>query len=227
MYSRVFTLMGLVALANAAPQSLANRETSSSGLSRTAQLTLADNTVDRYNLLKDEEFIFDFFAPNAPPVADRKTFPALVGTGVAVTVAEVPPCGMASVHIHPRASEIFIVTSGRLLTEMVTELGVFNANGDPRVIRTEIKSGQITVFPMGTLHGQMNPDCTPASLVAGFNSEDPGTALVALEFFNLSDEFVAHSLGDSINTSEVQKIRSAISKTFLFEIEECKKKCNL
>ncbi|KAK4163894.1 cupin 1 [Cladorrhinum sp. PSN259] len=218
-------LLALSSFATAAPQKLAGRDLS--GLSRTAQLSLADNTVDRYNSLKDEEFIFDFFAPNAPPVADRKTFPALVGTGVAVTVAEVPPCGMASVHIHPRASEIFVVTEGRVLAEMVTELGVSDADGNPRVISTEIKKGQITVFPMGSLHGQMNPDCTPASLVAGFNSEDPGTALVALDFFYLGDDFVKNSLGDSIDVTEINKIRSAISKTFLFQVEECKKKCGL
>lgn len=224
--STVSLLIALSSLAQAAPQNLAERQTTPPpGLSLTAQLTLADNIVARYNLLKDSDFIFDWNSPDSAPVADRRSFPALVGTGVAMTVAEVPPCSVASVHIHPRASEILVVTSGRLISEMVTELGVVKADGDPRLIHLELGKNQTTVFPMGTIHGQMNPDCTPAALVAGFNSEDPGTAIAALDFFSLSDEFIIDALGASVDLDEVKKIRGAISRSFVFQVQECKKKC--
>ncbi|KAK4460161.1 RmlC-like cupin domain-containing protein [Cladorrhinum samala] len=220
-------LLALSSLAQAAPRNLAERQTTPpSGLSLTAQLTLADNAVARYNLLKDDsDFIFDWNNPNSAPTADRSSFPALVGTGIAMTVAEVPPCSVASVHIHPRASEILVVTSGRLISEMVTELGVVKADGDPRLIHLELSKNQTTVFPMGTIHGQMNPDCAPASLVAGFNSEDPGTAIAALDFFSMSDEFVVDALGESVDAEEVKRIRGAISRSFVFQVQECKKKC--
>jgi hypothetical protein len=47
------------------------------------------SAVDRYQILpKDENFVFDF--NSAPfPMANRKTFPALVGTGISLAIAEI------------------------------------------------------------------------------------------------------------------------------------------
>ncbi|KAK4225060.1 putative spherulin [Podospora fimiseda] len=212
MFSQLIHLLALASLATAAPQHLTSRDTPSPNLGLTAQLTLADTTIDRYALLKDQDFIFDFSAPNAPPIADRKSFPALVGTNVAVAVAEVPPCSMAPIHLHPRATEILTVTSGRLMTEMVTE--AIDANGNPRLVRTELKKGQVTVFPMGSFHTQLNLDCTNASAVAAFNSEDPGV------------EVVVNGL-EGLGGADDREIRGAVSKIFKGEFEECKKRCGL
>ena len=60
------------------------------------QLELAPTAADRVNMLSDSDFIFDFLAP--PPnstitgkgghavAANRMSFPALIGTGVAMTL---------------------------------------------------------------------------------------------------------------------------------------------
>lgn len=100
--------LGLVTIGLAAPsQPLAERATSE--LSLTAQLTLADrcvfpsvpfslhenhfadtqtrSAVDRYNLLNDSDYVYDF---KASFFANRKTFPALVGAGVGFAFAEMP-----------------------------------------------------------------------------------------------------------------------------------------
>lgn len=62
---------------------------------------------------------------------------------------------MAFLHLHPRASELFAVTSGRVVTEMVPEAGVVTADGKQRVIRTDLSAGMLTIFPQGSFHTQV------------------------------------------------------------------------
>jgi oxalate decarboxylase/phosphoglucose isomerase-like protein (cupin superfamily) len=97
---------------------------------------------------------------------------------------------MASLHIHPRSAEIFAVLSGRVITEMIPEGGVFEADGKtPRIIRTELRANQTTVFPQGSFHAQVNPECTPAWALAAFSSDDPGAALIVPQVLELTDDF--------------------------------------
>jgi hypothetical protein len=49
------------------------------------------SAVDRYALLpKDEDFVFDFSKNAALPLAGRKSFPALVGTGLSFSLSQLP-----------------------------------------------------------------------------------------------------------------------------------------
>lgn len=60
------------------------------------------SAVDRYQLLpNDEDFIFDFNKTDGTGFADAKTFPALVGTGASMAVAEVPGTSHKSISSHP------------------------------------------------------------------------------------------------------------------------------
>lgn len=134
---------------------------------------------------------------------------------------------MASLHIHPRSAEIFVVLEGRIYTEMIPEGGVLDGDNKPRVIRTELRANQTTVFPQGSFHAQMNPDCSPALTVAAFASDDPGAALVVPQLFTQTDEFVVNSFGGSISAEELAGFRDAIPKGAFFEVEECRKRCGL
>lgn len=125
------------------------------------QLTLAATSEDRTNLLMafnggdPRNFVYDF---NDPPdgtqttgdgghtvMADRKSFPALIGTGVSMTVGFINACGFNTPHTHPRSSEINIIVEGRLGTQHITENGV-----DPIGVNFLDKT-QMTVFPQGAL----------------------------------------------------------------------------
>lgn len=134
---------------------------------------------------------------------------------------------MASLHIHPRAAELFVVISGRVHTEMVPEAGVVNANGTQRVVRTELGPNMMTVFPKGSFHTQMNPDCKPALIVASFPSEDPGVGLVAPQTFALNDDAVAATFGQSIAGEDIDRVRKAIPQGAIFKVEQCLKKCGI
>lgn len=87
-------------------------------------LELAPTAADRVNMLAADDFKYDFLAP--PPNAvttgqgghtvrsDSRVFPALIGTGVSMTVGFIGPCGFNTPHTHPRSSEVNIIVQGRL-----------------------------------------------------------------------------------------------------------------
>jgi hypothetical protein len=134
---------------------------------------------------------------------------------------------MASLHIHPRAAEAFAVVSGHILVEAVPELGVTDAKGKQRVIHTDLGPNQMTVFAAGVYHTQMNPECEPATIVAAFPSEDPGTSLIIPEAFGLSDDFLLPHFGKSLTGKEVQRLRDAIPQGPAFRVNECLTRCGL
>jgi hypothetical protein len=62
------------------------------GIQATPRVSLISihSAVDRYKLLpKDEDFVFDF-TKSETPFANRKNFPALVGSGTSFSVAQLP-----------------------------------------------------------------------------------------------------------------------------------------
>ncbi|KAK1729577.1 hypothetical protein CaCOL14_007735 [Colletotrichum acutatum] len=240
--SSVALTLALASSALAAPYNSPRAETTSapaptSTLSLTQQLFLADTAADRFKLLPDDkQFIFDFNQPQQNPgkggelvAANRKTFPALVGTGAGMAVGRVGPCGMNTLHVHPRSAELQIVVKGRLITEMTPENGVvLAADGKTRrAIRTELGPFQMTPFYQGSLHTQFNPDCGDAVFVASFASEDFGTGQVADSTFALTDDVIAATFGQSIAGADIDRVRKAIPASIALGVDECLKKCNI
>ncbi|KAK3386012.1 RmlC-like cupin domain-containing protein [Podospora didyma] len=216
-------ILALSSLAAAVPQMMAGRSTPS----LSSQLRQVDSAADRYPLLRDIDFVFNF-TEHEPMMANGKNFPALVGSGTAMAVAEIGPCGMAGLHVHPRSPELFIVIKGRVYTEMVPESGVFSdSKGTQRVIRTELRPYQMTLFPMGSVHMQFNPDCVPSLTIASFTSEDPGVSLLVPEIFSLPTDFIANSLGGTIAGADIDHLKGIIPQAAIFNVEQCLKKCNI
>ncbi|KAL2877918.1 hypothetical protein SGCOL_006868 [Colletotrichum sp. CLE4] len=240
--SSVALTLALASPALAAPYSSPRAETTTAAaaaptLSLTQQLFLADTAADRFKLLPDDkQFIFDFNQPQQNPgkggelvAANRKTFPALVGTGAGMAVGRVGPCGMNTLHVHPRSAELQIVVQGRLITEMTPENGVvLAADGKTRrAIRTELGPFQMTPFYQGSLHTQFNPDCGDAVFVASFAAEDFGTGQVADSAFALTDDVIAATFGQSIAGADIDRVRKAIPASIALGVDECLKKCNI
>jgi hypothetical protein len=134
---------------------------------------------------------------------------------------------MNTLHVHPRSAELQIVTSGRLITEMVPENGVLDKDGKRRVIRTELTANMMTPFYQGSVHTQYNPECKPATFIATFASEDFGTGQVADETFALSDDVIAATFGQSIAGEDIDKVRAAIPKSIALGVEKCLLDCGL
>ncbi|KAK7210448.1 hypothetical protein V2G26_017626 [Clonostachys chloroleuca] len=133
---------------------------------------------------------------------------------------------MVALHQHLRANELFVVTSGKIYSEMVPEAGVV-ANGADRIIKTELTAGQMTIFPQGTLHTQVNMQCENASAVASFTSDDPGTIMVLPKAFTLTDGLVQTSFGTIFEGKDIDSVRQALPSGALIMVEECLKRCNM
>ncbi|KAL4742909.1 RmlC-like cupin domain-containing protein [Aspergillus similis] len=214
--------IALSATAAPAPQPITKR---ASDLSLTAQLKLADTAIERYALLPDDsDFVFDFNTAETP-IATSQNFYPLVGTGISFNMGLLPACSMSFVHLHPRATELLTLTSGHVLTEMVPETGVTDSSGKPRVIKTDLHAGQMTIFPAGSFHTQVNPDCSAANFTAAFTSDEFAVGMVARQAFEFSDDIIAASFGQVIAGEDIEQVRDAIPTSLAIEVEGCLSKC--
>jgi hypothetical protein len=115
-------------------------------------------------------------------------FPILVDSGISFSIATLGPCGVFFPHIHPRATEVFVVIEGELDFGMMPEVSLTStAPGAPAPPGGPAPIPQVngtlakyhgTVFPQGSIHWQTNNKCKPATIAAGLSSEDPGTNAV-------------------------------------------------
>jgi len=203
-----------------------------------AKIITAPLTLDRFDALsKDANFVFDFKATKLNvnngggvlAVANRKAFPALVGSGSGMAVGFLDGCGFNTPHVHPRATELQIVINGTIVTEMVPENGVFITAGDSksgrRVIKNTLKPFQMTPFYQGSIHTQFNPDCEPATFIASFNAEDFGAGQVLDETFNLDANIVTAAFGEAIDGNRVTEFKGKIPPTIAKGVQECLNKC--
>lgn len=196
----------------------------------TAQLTIADTQADRIDLLSENsDFHFDFSANPSTPVATRKSFPALVGSGASMAAGVFGPCGFSLPHMHPRATELFAITAGKVHTEMVVENGVRvgNATTGRRLIETDVSANQMTVFYQGAVHSQFNMGCINATFVAGFGSEDPGAAVVDEEVLALAEGTFLAPFGTVIEGHDVDSFQGKISASITEGVEKCLKACGI
>ncbi|KAJ7481391.1 spherulin-1B precursor [Mycena galericulata] len=187
------------------------------------------------NLLTGEALrqltVFDF--NNQAPTAGAKggsillatvdNFPILEELGISGAISFVQPCGLNIPHTHPRASEFFFVVEGILDTGFIQENG-FNTQ-----IETQLGTYQGTVFPMGSIHYQQNPTCSPAVFVAALNNEDPGRSDIATNFWMLDSDVIDAALGfpTSIGGDNIDQWRSHLPVNLAAGIDSCLQACGL
>ncbi|KFX86278.1 hypothetical protein O988_09678 [Pseudogymnoascus sp. VKM F-3808] len=210
-----------------------------STLSLPAQLALADTAADRIALLPGHaHFLFDFDINRGSggirgdlTLANRKTFPALVGTQSSMAVGLLGPCGFNTPHIHLRGTELQVVTQGTIHTEMIVENGIFNSPGQPksgrRLIQNDVRTNQMTVFYQGSVHTQFNTGCENATFVASFNSEDPGTGQVAEELFALGQDVISASFGQAVDGAQVDEFKGKIPASIAKGVKQCLSTCGI
>ncbi|KAI2621114.1 RmlC-like cupin domain-containing protein [Hypoxylon sp. NC1633] len=208
-----------------------------SGLSKVQQILLSDTRADAVNnvLKDDKDFVFDFnkarkFGPGKGGEivqANRKAFPALTGTGIGMAVGFLGPCGFNTPHVHNRATELLIVTKGKVVSEMVIENGVENANKKPRDVMNTIEELQATPYFQGALHTQFNPTCEDVTFVAPLSAEDFGANTMAQAYFSLSDDTIRAAAGNAIDGADVDKFRGLLSTNVALGVEQCLKTCKI
>ncbi|KAK9357730.1 RmlC-like cupin domain-containing protein [Lipomyces starkeyi] len=202
----------------------------------TTELLLAPNQVARIQILANtggnESFVFDYNNPPAAAVvpgpagkviaATSSSFPALIGLNSGMALFEVNACGLIAPHLHPRSEEYIFVTKGQIFTQFLTETG-------SELISNKITMKQATIFPKGSIHLEFNPTCDKAEFVGAFNSEDPGTAFIAPNFFSFDEELILNTLGGStvISGSDIESIKHGIPNGAVVNVLECLNRCGL
>ncbi|KAM3502361.1 hypothetical protein MY10362_004904 [Beauveria mimosiformis] len=229
IFNAISIIAAVLAMSPTAVSAPTNQTKPGAQLSKAARLRMADR--HRYSILADDkDFVFDLGQNGFQSIANRQTFPAMVGTGTSIAAAKFPGCSISKLHIHPRAAEMLVVLSGRLVTETIPELGAVGADGQTqkqRVIRNELAPNTLTVFDQGALHTQINPECDDATALTVFSAEDGGFGFVADQAFALPDDVIATQLGDAISGADIDRIRAALPAGVAAQIDACVKRCKI
>ncbi|XP_074313422.1 germin-like protein subfamily 2 member 4 [Silene latifolia] len=132
--------------------------------------------------------------------------PGLNTLGVSMARIDYGPGGLNPPHIHPRATEIIFVLTGQLKVGFITTKNV--------LISKTLNAGEVFVFPRGLVHFQKNPSKSyPASVIAGFNSQLPGTQQFAASLFTAKPPVPNDVLAQAFNIDSylVDNIRAGLT----------------
>ena len=162
-------------------------------------LQQANTANDRYAILGQDGLAFSFldaqsFAGGGKDggvvLADDTLFPGVIGTGSAMLMGFLGPCGMVAPHIHPRATEILVNVAGPPLMT-----GVIPEGGAPSIVGYA-GPGNVTLLPQGSVHYVASTGCYPTVIVAGFNNESPGVLFVSQAFAAFDEQTYSAAFGE-------------------------------
>jgi hypothetical protein len=189
-------------------------------------LQQAPNSLARYAILPPEDFAFDFleaesFGGGGPDggvvLANDQIWAGVVDNQIAMLMGFIGPCGMIAPHSHPRAAEIYLNVAGpALMASVIPE------NGAP-VVTTYSHPGTAVVLPRGSMHFIANTGCEPATIVGGFNAENPGALFMSAAYAAFDVETYSAAFG--IDTVPLNA--SQIPNTVVVGRSDCLAKCGL
>ncbi|XP_057960683.1 germin-like protein subfamily 1 member 7 [Malania oleifera] len=111
-------------------------------------------------------------------MVNADNLPGLNTLGVSIARIDFAPNGGVNPpHFHPRATELLLVLEGTLLVGFVT------SNPDNCLFSKVLHAGDGFVFPMGTIHFQLNLARTSAVALANFGSQNAGLVTIANAVF--------------------------------------------
>ena len=143
---------------------------------------------------------------SAVTAGNVEKIPGLNMMGTSMSRIDYAPGGLNPPHLHPRASEAIFVLEGSLFVGFLTTSG--------KLISKHVKKGDVFAFPRALLHFQQNPNKTPASVIAAFDSQNPGTQSVGPSLFGanppIPDDLLAKAF--SLGTNEIQNIKGKFQK---------------
>ncbi|XP_057829571.1 germin-like protein 5-1 [Cryptomeria japonica] len=136
--------------------------------------------------------------------ASTDSLPGINTLGISISRADVGVGGIVPPHSHARANEIAFVLQGKLLGGFV--------DSSNRFFNQTVNTGDVIVFPKGTIHFFQNLGESPASLIAAFNSQNPGVAVTPFVSFRSNPAIPPAILAKAFQISEedVGKIRKGL-----------------
>ncbi|XP_057812859.2 germin-like protein 1-1 [Cryptomeria japonica] len=130
--------------------------------------------------------------------------PGINTLGISMARIDMAAGGVAPPHTHPRATEIVFILRGKLIAGFVDSTN--------KLFSHVVKTGDVFVFPKGTLHFLQNIGGNTASIIAAFNSQNPGSFLIPFAAFASNPAIPGPVLakGFQISLEEVGKIRMGL-----------------
>ncbi|CAN6197750.1 unnamed protein product [Urochloa humidicola] len=135
--------------------------------------------------------------------ASMAEFPVLNGQSVSFAVLSYPPGSVNPVHTHPRATELLLVVDGALSVGFVDTAG--------KLFTQDLDTGDMFVFPKGTVHWQFNQENKPAKAFSAFGSAAAGLVSVPGTVFGtaIDDTVLAKSFKTDEDT--VRKLKAGLT----------------
>lgn len=176
-----------------------------------------------------EDFIFDL-AGSEPEAEGAGTvqpvgvgrLPALVGEGTSMTLFTVDRCAYNLPHTHPRATEILFVIEVEEDDSLEVE---FSQENGGITLTNFIGTGDLTFFPQGLTHFQLNNGCTTARYISMLNSEDGGVITIPSQSVSALD-IDAIRVMFTIDAEEAQALRDGTPENPARGLSECLLRCN-
>ncbi|XP_026380564.1 germin-like protein subfamily T member 2 [Papaver somniferum] len=106
---------------------------------------------------------------------DVNNFPGVNTLGLSINRVDFAPGGNVPLHSHPRASEANFVLKGKVLVGFISGSNVLYSK--------VLKAGEMFIVPKGLVHFLKNVGTGKAVVIAAFNSQLPGAALLANSLF--------------------------------------------
>ncbi|GLJ05243.1 hypothetical protein SUGI_0014460 [Cryptomeria japonica] len=134
-------------------------------------------------------------------IATAQILPGINTLGITIARVDLAVKGEVPPHFHARATEIIFVLEGNLIVGFV--------DTTYKLFSTEIKTGDVFVFPKGLVHFVYNMGNTSAVMIQAFNGQDFGTTLIPIAVFHSSPGIPDQVLSKAfqISAAEVDTIR--------------------
>ncbi|KAK4357021.1 hypothetical protein RND71_022631 [Anisodus tanguticus] len=144
-------------------------------------------------------------------VVDVNNMPGLNTLGISIVRADLEPQGLVPLHTHPRASELITILEGTLYAGFLAPVAanIFKS----RLFSKIMNPGDVFVIPQGLIHFQYNVGHKKATLLASFNSQNPGTIIIPSSIF-VSDPPILDDVlakGFQLDKKVIEELRKKFS----------------
>ncbi|CAN4091144.1 unnamed protein product [Withania somnifera] len=139
-------------------------------------------------------------------IVDVNTMSGLNTLGISLIRADFEPKGLIPLHTHPRATELITILEGTIYAGfLVPAENIFKS----RLFSKILRPGDVFVVPQGLIHFQYNVGRTNATILASFNSQNPGFVMIPNSIFASDPPILDDALakGFQLDRKVIQQLR--------------------
>lgn len=133
-------------------------------------------------------------------------FPALNTQGVSHARLDFDIGGVIPLHTHPLAAETLLVLKGSIYTGFISDDNVLYAS--------TLQVGDLTIFPKGTQHFQLNVGNETAITFNTLTSQNPGFFFTANQVFETGIPSAVLEKSFGINAKAVKRIQGSVPRAW-------------